>query len=189
MNSTKLLCTMAIGLSAAACNSYSTTTTQAVADPGPVILAGSEQACLDYGFPPGTIGYDRCVTREHEARLRGRVAATYSEGQVAEDARSACYSYGLEPATPRYDRCVNRELDARRYRSSVAYSSPASGYTTVTTYSTQSTNPAPYYAEPVRNTPPAGVQAFKDEYGFRYDGQGNRLDRNGNIISPQSTQP
>ena len=189
MNPTKLLCTMAIGLSAAACNTYSTTTTRAVADPGPVILTGSEQACLDYGFPPGTVGYDRCVTREHEARVRGRVVATYSEGQLADDARSACYSYGLEPATSRYDRCVNRELDARRYRGSVAYNAPAPGYTTVTTYSTQSTNPAPYYAEPVRNTPPAGVQAFKDEFGFRYDGQGNRLDRNGNIISPQSTQP
>ena len=188
MNPTKLLCTMAIGLSAAACNTY--TTTQAVVDPGPpVILTGSEQACLDYGFPPGTIGYDRCVTREHEARLRGRVVATYSEGQLAEDARSACYSYGIEPATPRYDRCVSRELDARRYRDGVAYNSPAPGYTTVTTYSTQAASPAPYYAEPVRNTPPAGVQAFKDEYNFRYDGQGNRLDRSGNIISPQSTQP
>jgi hypothetical protein len=189
MNPTKLLCTMAIGLSAAACNTYSTTTTQAVARPGPGILTNSEQACLDYGFPQATIGYDRCVTREREARLRGRVVATYSEVQLADDARSACYSYGLEPATPRYDRCVNRELDARRYRDGVAYNAPAPGYTTVTTYSTQNVNPAPYYAEPVQNSPPAGVQAFKDEFGFRYDGQGNRLDRNGNIISPQSTQP
>jgi hypothetical protein len=28
--------------------------------------------------------------------------------------------------------------------------------------------------------------AFKDEYGFRYDAQGNRLDARGNIISPQT---
>jgi len=28
---------------------------------------------------------------------------------------------------------------------------------------------------------------YRDEFGFRYDSQGNRLDRNGNIISPQST--
>ena len=42
---------------------------------------------------------------------------------------------------------------------------------------------------PAATTPPAGVQAFRDEYGFRYDGQGNRLDARGNIISPQSTQP
>ena len=28
--------------------------------------------------------------------------------------------------------------------------------------------------------------AFKDEFGFRYDSQGNRLDARGNIISPQT---
>jgi hypothetical protein len=42
---------------------------------------------------------------------------------------------------------------------------------------------------PAATTPPAGVQAFRDEYGFRYDGQGNRVDARGNIISPQSTRP
>ena len=29
---------------------------------------------------------------------------------------------------------------------------------------------------------------MKDEYGFRYDGQGNRLDARGNIISPHIPQ-
>lgn len=28
--------------------------------------------------------------------------------------------------------------------------------------------------------------AFKDEFGFRYDAEGNRLDARGNIISPQT---
>lgn len=42
---------------------------------------------------------------------------------------------------------------------------------------------------PAATTPPAGVQAFRDEYGFRYDGQGNRIDAKGNIVSPQSTRP
>ena len=41
---------------------------------------------------------------------------------------------------------------------------------------------------PAATPPPAGVQAFKDEFGFRYDGQGNRIDARGNIISPQSTR-
>ena len=49
-------------------------------------------------------------------------------------------------------------------------------------------SPTVTYA-PAAPTPPAGVQAFRDEYGFRYDGQGNRIDRNGTIISPQSTTP
>lgn len=62
----------------------------------------------------------------------------------------------------------------------VTYVSPAPTYVT----------PAPVVAAiPPATTPPAGVQAFRDEYGFRYDGQGNRLDRYGNIISPHSTRP
>lgn len=77
--------------------------------------------------------------------------------------------------------------------------------TTVTTYPAATTvytaAPAPattvYTTAPVSTTrfvpaattPPAGVQAFRDEYGFRYDGQGNRIDAKGNIISPQSTRP
>ncbi|MBS0537748.1 MAG: hypothetical protein JSR47_03265 [Proteobacteria bacterium] len=179
---------MAIGLSAAACSTYTTTTAVA---PAPVVASGSQQACVDYGFTPGTGAYDRCVSREHEARLRGRVAVGYADAQLAEDARAACYSYGLDPATPRYDRCVGREIDARRYRdSTTTVYVPAAG--TTTTYTTVYTPPAvppptPYVE--TRNSNTAGVQAFRDEYGFRYDAEGNRLDRNGNIISPQSTQP
>lgn len=66
----------------------------------------------------------------------------------------------------------------------VTYVAPAPVATTYVT-------PAPVVvaAVPPATTPPAGVQAFRDEYGFRYDGQGNRLDRYGNIISPHSTRP
>ncbi len=192
MTCSKMLFVMAIGLSAAACSTYSTTTQQAAA-PGPIRVTGSEQACLDYGFDAGTVAYDRCVGREREARARGRVTRDYAQAQLTDDARSACYSYGLEPATPRYDRCVGREMDARRYRDStttvyVPAPAPAPAYTTVYV-------PAPSYPErptpyvETRNSRSAGGQAFKDEYGFRYDAEGNRLDRNGNIISPQSTQP
>jgi hypothetical protein len=37
-------------------------------------------------------------------------------------------------------------------------------------------------------TAPSGARAptLKDEYGFRYDAEGNRLDARGNIISPQT---
>jgi hypothetical protein len=49
--------------------------------------------------------------------------------------------------------------------------------------------PAPVTVMPAATTPPAGVQAFRDEYGFRYDGRGNRIDARGNIISPQSKIP
>ena len=64
-------------------------------------------------------------------------------------------------------------------KSAVRPTTPNGEPNSTTTYSTP---PVAY-----QPTPPAGVEAFRDEYGFRYDGQGNRLDRNGNIISPQST--
>jgi hypothetical protein len=31
--------------------------------------------------------------------------------------------------------------------------------------------------------------AIVDEYGFRYDGRGNRLDASGHVIAPPHTQP
>jgi hypothetical protein len=36
---------------------------------------------------------------------------------------------------------------------------------------------------------PDTVSPSRDEYGFRYDAKGNRIDRHGNIISPHSTTP
>jgi hypothetical protein len=178
MTATKILAATALVLSAAACSSttYETRTASA-----PYRVSSSEQACVDYGFRVGTDNYNRCVSREAAARAQGRVPVGYTVASLDADARNACYNYGLTPGTSMYDRCVGREIDARRYRDQ-AYGTPgpapAPGYST-TTYSTPEVAPQP--------TPPAGVEAFRDEYGFRYDGQGNRLDRNGNIISPQST--
>ena len=48
----------------------------------------------------------------------------------------------------------------------------------------------PQMASPPMDSMPAQTgprqAAFKDEFGFRYDAQGNRLDARGNIISPQT---
>ncbi len=124
----KLVAVVAVGLSAAAC-SYNSTTTSAI-PPGPgrvVVASASGQACVEYGFPPGTIGYDRCVQREQEARARGQVPREYAESQLTADARNACYSYGLQPGTSPYDRCVGRELDSRRWRADQAYASARNG--------------------------------------------------------------
>ena len=179
MNWTKLFVVVAASLAAAAC-SYTETRTAA-----PYRMPGSEQACLDYGFRAGTEAYNRCVIRESEARAQGRVTQDYTTVRLDADARNACYSYGLTPGTAMYDRCVGREIDARRYREQAApyYPAPASA----AVYPAPAYPAAPYVE--TRPTPPAGVQVFRDEYGFRYDGQGNRIDRNGNIISPQSTSP
>lgn len=175
-----LFAVLTAGLMAAGC-SY--TETRAVAT-GPVptpVVTGSQQACLDYGFAAGTAAYDRCVGREREARARGRMARGYAEAQITADARDACYTYGLEVGSPRYDRCVGREIDARRYREEAGI------YTAPTVYPAPSYEPAPYVQ--TRRADTAGVQVFRDEYGFRYDDQGNRVDGRGNIISPQSVRP
>jgi hypothetical protein len=42
--------------------------------------------------------------------------------------------------------------------------------------------------EPVPMAAGSRQAGFKDEYGFRYDGQGNRLDARGNVISPHIPQ-
>jgi hypothetical protein len=59
-----------------------------------VVSSPSAAACVDYGFVPGTVAYNRCVEREQAARLRGRVVVGYAEAQLVADARDACYSYG-----------------------------------------------------------------------------------------------
>jgi hypothetical protein len=168
----------AVGLTAGACT-YSSTTTAAIPPaPGPVLVSSpSAAACVDWGFVPGTVAYNRCVEREQAARTYGRVPMGYAEAQLVTDARVACSSYGLDPASPVYGRCVNREIDARRYQAVVV---PAPG---TVVYPQEAVLP------PVAPSPPVGVEAFRDEYGFRYDGQGNRIDARGNIISPQSTRP
>lgn len=198
MTPSKLVAVAVVGLSATAC-SYSDTSTASAPPPAvvpvgtAVVTTTSQQACIDYGFTPGTASYDRCVRRDADARARGRAPYGYSEAALANDAQMACSSYGLSMGTMSYDRCVTRELDARRYREQAVVTTytpatpayyPSSGTTVYT-----STPSSTVTYTPAATTPPAGVQAFRDEYGFRYDGQGNRIDARGNIISPQSTQP
>ena len=65
----------------------------------------------------------------------------------------------------------------------------APAYVPPTTVVYTETTPVPAYVPPAPPQPPVGVEAFRDEYGFRYDGRGNRLDARGNIISPHSTTP
>ena len=194
MTPTKLIVVAAFGLSAAAC-SYTSTTTATV-PPSPY-RSGAEQSCLDYGFQPGTDSYNRCVVREAQSRAAGRMPADYASARLAADARDACYSYGLTIGSAPYDRCVSREIDARRYSQQAVVTSGPGPYQSTTVYTTTPGYapapvvyaPAPVTYAPAATTPPAGVQAFRDEFGFRYDGQGNRIDAQGNIISPQSTRP
>ena len=203
------------GLLAAACQSPNQQSASRYSTPASAPSAygaaypTSERACADFGFTPATVGFDRCVSRERTARSGGRVSHDYAEVNLTKDAQDACYSYGLQPRTDRYDRCVGREIDARHYRAESAepatppyrhdqygiwvdsqgYRVDANGYRVMpqASYAAPSYQPAPSYVEPRPAT--TGQYAFRDEFGFRYDAQGNRIDRNGRIISPQTTTP
>lgn len=187
MSTAKLLATLSLGLIATACASPYERQAPPPSNTSRAFTQ-SERNCLDYGFTPRTDQYDRCVQSEARARQDGRVSRDYDQAVLANDARTACYNYGLTQGTQRYDNCVARELEARRYREQGQVSPPAGSYTY-----TQYSAPAPAYAsEPYVARQPAsttGQQAFRDEFGFRYDAEGNRLDRNGHIISPQTTTP
>ena len=140
----------------------------------------SERNCLDYGFAPGSSPYERCIQREARAREAGRMSQGYAEARLLDDSRNACYDYGLERGTQRYDNCVAREVDARRYREQGPISAPP-------VYTPAYTPPPAPYAYTDARIATTGVETTRDEYGFRYDAQGNRIDRSGRIISPHST--
>jgi len=175
----KLLAAMSVGLIAAACSGPYDQQAPAPSYASRA-LTQSERNCLDYGFASGSGPYDRCVQRESSARAAGRVNRNYAEARLLDDSRSACSDYGLDRGTQRYDNCVSREVDARRYREQSQMSAPP-------VYSSDyAPAPTPYAYVAPRTT---GVEAARDEDGFRYDAEGNRIDRNGRIISPQSTTP
>lgn len=71
-------------------------------------------------------------------------------------AEQACVNQGFARGSNAYDQCMARETAIGR--------------------------PLP----PPVAAPPKGVFAFKDEYGFRYDALGNRLDAQGKVISPHT---
>jgi hypothetical protein len=179
----KLFAALSVGLIAAACagpyDRQASMSSSVASTP-----TASERNCLDYGFASGTPAFDRCVRNESSARAAGRANHDYAEARLSEDARQACYSYGLGRGTQRYDNCVTREIDARRYREQYSQTplpprANAADYNPVP-------SPTPYVGTRTATT---GIEAFRDEYGFRYDAQGDRIDRNGRIISPQSTTP
>lgn len=67
------------------------------------------------------------------------------------------------------------------YGGSVATAPARSGAATLSRDHATGPEPMPMQAGPRQ-------AAFKDEYGFRYDAEGNRLDARGNIMSPHVPQ-
>ena len=190
----KIVTTISLGLLAAACSSTEHRNVSAAYGTG--VYQASNQACVDYGFVPNTAAYSRCVTSEQAARNNYRPSPGYAPSLVASDARNACYSYGLSVGTAPYDRCVAREIDARTYRDSAAapayrvdaqgYRIDSEGYRIDANGYRIAGQPAPYYApapayQPAYQ-PPQEQQTSRDEFGNRYDSQGNRINAQGQVI-------
>ena len=74
-------------------------------------------------------------------------------------AELSCDRQGFMRGTNEYDSCLERESGA------------------------------PRALPPPVVTPLAGVEVFRDEFGNRYDGQGNRIDAQGRIIAPPVSRP
>ncbi|OFW99339.1 MAG: hypothetical protein A3D94_02075 [Alphaproteobacteria bacterium RIFCSPHIGHO2_12_FULL_66_14] len=193
----RLLATVSVGLLSAACQgSYENRNVSAATGTG--IYASSNQACVDYGFVPNTAAYSRCVTSEQQARLNYRATPGYAPSLIVSDSRNACYSYGLTAGTASYDRCVARETEARTYRDSAAvpayrvdaqgYRIDAQGYRIDANGYRLAGQPAPTYYPPPPTYQPAYYPAAqnqavtRDEFGNRYDAQGNRINASGQII-------
>ena len=195
----RILTTVSLGLLAAACQNTYDNNTRVSAATGTGLYASSNQACVDYGFVPNTAAYSRCVSSEQQARSSYRATPGYAPAMISNDARNACYSYGLTIGSAPYDRCVSREVEARTYRDTAAvpgyrvdaqgYRVDAQGYRVDANGYRLAGQPAPYYqpapAYQPAYYPPAEVQAqvvTRDEFGNRYDSQGNRINASGQII-------
>lgn len=149
---------------------------QAVDYAEPSVVSDANNACMSYGLNPAMVGFDRCVAREVDARR----PVTYA---------GESYTVRYNQAGFRYDAAGNR-IDAQgypidpnghRYVGASNYHPGPGDYGQPPAAGAYATTPAP---QPAYGPRPA---AMTDEFGFRYDAQGNRIDRNGNIISPQST--
>ena len=139
------------------------------------LTTDAQNACYSYGLQPRTDRFDRCVGREIDARrYRSEAAAPVYPPYTVDQ-----YGYRVDAQGYR--------VDANGYRLAPQPSYPAPAYAAAPTYAPAYYPPAPAYVEP--RPAPAGEVAFRDEFGFRYDSQGNRLDRYGNIISPQTKTP
>jgi hypothetical protein len=177
---TRLLATISIGLLSAACQgTYSQSTPSAASATYGTAYQSSNAACADYGFRPGTTGFDRCVANEQQARAAGRVSRDYAAANLTSDARYACTSYGLAAGTPSYDRCVGREVDARSWRAE------ANAGTSYTDQYGQRVDAQGYRvdANGYRTGEPAPYRV--DQYNNRVDAEGYRLDSSGRRINVQ----
>lgn len=87
-------------------------------------LAKAENACLDHGVGPSSVGFDICVGRAARAYDLGNPAGADAEARKVTEARQACLSYDIEPMTLGYRQCMANEtskIALSRYEAGYAY--------------------------------------------------------------------
>jgi hypothetical protein len=118
-------------------------------------LANAERTCLDYGVRPHTDSYEVCVTRVAGAFDEGAPELANRQARAVGAAHDICASLGAVPNTMGYRQCLNVEIDRQAGRTYAIQYVPAD--------------------EPHRIV-------RMDEYGTRYDRQGNVVDQYGYVI-------
>lgn len=142
----------------------------------------AQNACYSYGLSQNTAPYNRCVAREIDAR-------TYRDSAAAPGYRTDAQGYRVDSEGYRVDANGYRlqtsaaavppyRVDAQGYRvDSEGYRVDANGYR-ITPQAAPYFPPAPAYQPAYQ----PGQVVFRDEFGNRYDAQGNRLNAAGQII-------
>jgi hypothetical protein len=114
-------------------------------------LAHAENTCAARGVTPNTAAFETCVDRAAWAFQQGQPVAAGQQAALVRDANDLCTSYGIAPQSLGYRQCVNSEIDRRS---------------------------SPRAMRDVPRETPHRVAAI-DSFGFRYDSEGNLIDRDG----------
>ncbi|MBX9946203.1 MAG: hypothetical protein K2Y40_19165 [Reyranella sp.] len=144
-----------------------------------LITTDARNACYSYGLTAGTAPYDRCVAREVDAR-------TYREASAQPTYRTDSQGYRIDAQGYRVDAQGYRlqTSAAPAYRTDQAgYRIDAEGYRVDANGYRLAGQPAPYYQPAPADYPaPQSQTVTRDEFGNRYDSQGNRINASGQII-------
>ena len=156
-----------------------------------MISNDARNACYSYGLTVGSAPYDRCVAREVDAR-------TYRDSAAVPAYRVDAQGYRVDAQGYRVDangyRLQTSAAPVPAYRTDhYGYRIDAEGYRVDANGYRLAGQPAPYYQPAYQPAPgyqpayypPAEVQAqavTRDEFGNRYDSQGNRINASGQVI-------
>lgn len=150
-----------------------------------MISNDARNACYSYGLTVGSAPYDRCVAREVDARTYRDTAAVPAYRVDAQGYRVDAQGYRVDANGYRLQTSAVPTYRTDQY----GYRIDAEGYRLDANGYRLAGQPTPYYqpapAYQPAYYPQAEVQAqvvTRDEFGNRYDSQGNRINASGQVI-------